>query len=401
MNNRKRQNISDYYFYSFEITKNPLTYIFSRKKQQQFVFTELEKQHPFFGPHCTVTYKLCLHNKKLCIKSSVIDTIVLAKKEKKIVTEKAKLLYCSLFILLFVGLLCTCLLPFTAEKTVSPITQHITNNQVIKKPRSSITSFLSLIESLLDNNDGSSKRCTSFIFSENSVAQNTAVTAISVGVEGIFPEDIFAISTSNLNSIDKDAISVSEVHFENNIPSMTISFSEQNTIDAGKETKSESDFYLINSVLRNLIVDSAGMIHTEDTVSRFYDFSIPVIQWDDFYKNFLVFLDENMIGISQVSFVLTDDFVQASVSLQMAFGHAERLYVDNLFYLIDTKKSSQNENTDTDTETISFASNSANPPNAPVPSIPAKKIGSITRANGDVVIFCLNNEGKVISEEKK
>ena len=360
----------EYSYYEFEPKDNPFFFIFSRKKQKKFVYAELEKRHPFFGSHCTVDYKLTIHNKKLYVKASVIDTIAIANTKRPI--KAIKLAYCSIFVVLFVTLLCTCLVPFDVQEPVEPV---LTVSK-LDMPCTSMKSFLLSIEDLL----GDDVTCTSLTFTRNSLDANTDISTVKIDLVGVFPETLVS-----------NDIQISEVHFENNIPSLSVSFSEKNTIDSTVMVKATSDSYLSNSVIRNLILDSDGIVHKENISKKLFEFSMPVSKWDDFFKNSLLFFSENLLGVSKISLRQVENSINATIELHNSFQNSQDLYIKNLFK--ETK--------------IPVVAKSPIPiiiekkENSSVQSTQIEKIGSITRSDGAVVVFQLNKEGKIISEEKK
>ena len=380
MGKRNLVNPQDYARYTLEPKSNPWVYVFSRKRLHNFVFTELEKKHPFFGNHCTVDYKVSFINKKLCIKVSVIDTIVLAN--KKVFTTKARILCYGLSVLLFASLLCTCLLPLNEEKSVDILSQ--TKEQI---PDSYFNDFFSIMGDLVEQN----ARCTSLSFSRNSIDQNTDITSIKIDLIGVLPENFYSLASKMGNGELQKMIQISDIHFENNIPSLSISFSEKYILTNNTHKTNISTDFLTNSVIRNIILDAGGIIYKENTSKRIFDFSIPVLKWDEFFNTITVFLDENAIGFSQCNFDLTSEIVAVTIGLNESFQNSKDLYIKNLF------KQEQKVSTIKKMD-VPIAKKQ-------LPSIesvkPIEKIGSITRANGSVLVFHLNNEGKLISEEKK
>ncbi len=380
MGKRNLIDSQNYAMYMLELKENPLKYIFSKKKLHNFVFTELEKKHPFFGNHCTVDYKFLLTNKKISIKASVIDTILLVNKKGN--TKKTRKLCYGLGIVLLVSLLSTYLLSFNEEKTETILTQgeDLTQN-------SCFNDFFSIIEELLEQN----AKCTSLIFSRNSFDQTTDISFIKIDVTGVLPEDFYSLTSNVDNAQLQKIVQISDVHFANNIPSLSISFSEKHSLINNIYKTNSSTDVLENSVIRNIILDAGGIIYKENTSKRIFDFSIPVLKWDEFFSTITVFLDENSIGFSQCNFDLTTETVEATIGLNNSFQNTKDLYIKNLF-------KQEKKNDIIKTVEVPLVKNQIQP----IVSVkPIDKIGSITRANGSVMVFHLNNEGKLISEERK
>ncbi len=401
--------MEDYNEYVFDISTSNIKLFFSKLRLEQYIFSELEKVHPFFGTHCKVDFRKVIKNKKLCVFATVMDRILMAtyqsksknkglyiidstKKKKRLIkifdhenTNVKRVMAVCILCVFFVSVVYAMRNMNTRNNTVQVIDVQETKAELVYD--FSKLFFLN-IESWLES--GATLTHFSYRTHQYGYENHDDKTNIEVTLMGLHPEMVllndFDIS-QEIKSLYASSIQVSPTTFKNNIPQLHLFFSDtySNKSLTGQVNKSLSD----NSIVRDAVLLFGGNIQEENWERQSYRFSLPVDTWSDFFFYVYESLSKASKTFSEFSFVCEEaaTSVSANITLKEGATIGDFVFLNTIFNkqsALYSERSRQNVQTEYKQEEKAL------------PAQSEEKIGNIRKSDGSVVSFYTNKDGKII-----
>ncbi len=395
-------NIEDYDVYYFAISISSFKAPFINAHINQYVLSELEKVHPFFGSHCAVFWKIIMINMKLTLMVVVMDAIILheykglkaktnlyiCNKEKKIPKMKVFKSNKKFSFLFFLGFFCALsfiastgyYIAVSSEKNQTSEYQEMGDIKSNQNANMVMKIFFSKLEQWLSEG----MLCTSFSYTQQKIlsGDNEFQVHIETTVEGVYPEEVYHVSMDEYDNASiqsyNNAVSISPVNFVNNIPQLTLTlndvFTASSSLSIDKNTQNTGS-------MREIIVAHGGIIREEywDTNSSFFD--IPIQNWTSLFTAMIDLFYKNHQTIEKLFMTYDKSTLLINVQIYIRLGTFpdELLFLERIF-----NAQTKSDSTFRAQQTLQFEN---------------KKIGNIKKNDGSEVVFYLSNDGKIIAKE--
>ncbi len=414
MNQNMIIQTEDFNTYYFDIPKLLSAKIFSRSHLEHFIFAELEKIHPFFGPHCKVDFRIVMENQKLQVCVVVIDAIILESYQSE---NESRPLYAkitndprmhpkkvfrkaSLISKKNVSVFAVVVLAFFVSQIFIPVVnsekkEFVTFNDesLVKTVEGSVLTSLFFFQ--LSDWLKSGVTCTSISYSKINKNQknNDYKIEIATAFEGLNVEQMYpAIMQQDLyNDYSlRDAITINPVVFREGIPHTSLFFTE--LYKDGKSNLSEHNTVFDYSTIRELVSNHNGYMQQENWGTQEYVFSVPVSHWEIFYTQLYEHLSVNLNTLQSFSFSINGDasLIAATICivdgampeyfaiLKDLFHQQERLYFKKNIHTAVSTNNNENQ--------LQFIAE-------------LREIGNIKKTDGSWITFYVNHDGKIIAQE--
>ncbi len=396
-------NNSDYDSYCMKMPFQLFKLPFVHSHIEQYILSEIEKIHPFFGMHCKVDFRIIIQRMKISLLVVVMDTIILQKYqtaeknkslyiqhniEKKLqtiqvfknsVSHKQKKIFFLGALVILSFLLGTFYFAVLSPSLIQKNNQNHTDTVLIGKDENiPVTALFQQVKKWLQQG----ALITQFSYEEqHSLVNNKTHILIKASLTGLHPESIFNFSQGETGFEQmrglETTLQISPIVFEKNIPKLSLSFSHVVTYST---PKIESNGMSEGNYIRDLVLSHAGSIREENWENKSLSFFLPLAQWASFCDLFFEYLQKSNQAIGTLSLVHNNNssIVNAYISVKHGIQSAELLVIKNMF---------ENHNI----KVIPSFSNGI--------SSSERKIGNVKKNDGSEVIFYLTEEGKITSKE--
>ncbi len=381
---------NDYDSYCFDFPIKLLKRALSFSTLRHYTMTELEKVHPFFGPHCIFDIKIVFVKKKLCLFVVVMEcSIYETYKDSKILYVpfnnsnikifRAKSIKNKNIVLMLPLLLAVSLISLYAAFNDNNGTELLQQSTDIRfeQEDSSVDAFLEQLEKWVSGG----ALCDSFVYLKqaNVPMQYEFQVNIELSLVGIHGDEVYGAH----NSVN-DLITISPVVYHSDKPHLDISF-RQLVYDKDIFFESKTN----QSVIRNLIFSYGGIIQEENISKRSTSYRIPCDKWQYFFENLYIYLLENNETFNTLSlqYEKKSNTVDVLMVLQKGRSQKELTVLKTMFYEQNRQYKTSIDNTlkkgmyETQIEGGDALE---------------KKLGKIIKNDGTEILFYMSSDGKII-----
>lgn len=389
-----RNNFSKITDEDCEIYKFKIPFIINKNKRNAFISKELEKEHPCFSNNCCFDTKYKFENKGLVAKIAVMNKVrleqykrefhkknIIAQDNEKYFVDKKQNIFTTIsffcILIVFFSVSFCFIKNSQAEKMKK-------KEKMLKSNKKEQIAFFnkSLYENIFESIEEHNGKIEQFDFD---MAQDTIKSNnhTKIKLNNCFPEDIFNSSANKLCY----EINFSSVAYNKNKPNFTLEFTDCKTYFFSNKEINANTESIIHDV-RNQIILNNGNVNFEDEKNNEIEFSIDNVQMKKLITNINSILKKLKYCCTKISIIS----LEKTLNINLTIYKNQNIECFDMLEIISNYIELFTLNRNTLKQSLTNIVKVENENN--------ELIGKIKTAEGKIICYYKNKDGKIMEEEE-